>query len=98
MQEQVRIRLFSIGSTGYQSVPGGSFLLEKVGSVPRVGDRIIKPQDTSDRSPIQQTVYEVVHCYFAPAVHGGAEPQVLLVVDERPGVDGELELFRNAPP
>jgi hypothetical protein len=98
MPEQVQIRLFSIGSTGYQSVPGGMFLLEKVGSVPRVGDRIIKPQDAPERSPIQQTVYEVVHCYFAPAVHGGTEPQVFLIVDERPGVDGELELFRNAPP
>lgn len=98
MQQPVRIRLFSIGSTGYQSVPGGAFLLEKVGSVPRVGDRIIKPQNDPGRSPIQQTVYEVVHCYFAPAVHGGSEPQVFLIVDERPGVDGELELFRNAPP
>jgi hypothetical protein len=98
MPEQVRIRLFSLGSSGYQSVPGGAFALESVGSVPRVGDRIIKPQDVPDRSAIQQTVYEVVHCYFAPAVHGGAEPQVFLIVDERPGVDGELELFRNAPP
>src|SRR3954469_17577364 len=98
MDGQVRITLFTHGSSGYQVVPGGSFGQDSFGSVPRVGDRIIKPMAGSDKDADQQLVYEVLHCYFAPQVRGGSAPGVFLIVEERPGIDGEFELFQHAPP
>jgi hypothetical protein len=98
MDSPVRITLFTHGRSGYQVVPGGSFSLDNFGSVPRVADRIIKPMEGADKAADQQSVYEVLHCYFAPRVQGGSAPGVFIIVEERPGVDGEFELFQHAPP